>query len=63
MMPVPMFTVNHDGVKLVMHSSHCHPVVHDFRAECLDFEAIFRQFSAPSAGDFGVACRRAERAE
>lgn len=36
MIPVPMVTVNHDGVKLVMRSSHCHPVVHIPRAECLD---------------------------
>lgn len=41
-MPVPMFTVNHDGVKLVIRSSQCHPVVHTSRAECLDLDAILR---------------------
>ena len=55
-MPVPMFTVNHDGVKLVIRSSQCHPVVHTSRADCLDFNAIFRgSLSRPSSLTLHVA--------
>lgn len=58
-MPVPMFTVNHDGVKLVIRSSQCHPVVHTSRAECLDLDAILRG----TAGLSDLARRRARRCQ
>lgn len=36
MTPVPIVTVNHDGVKLMIRSLQCQPVVHTSRTELFE---------------------------